>query len=550
MAVLRDQRLLEIALHSDFLDEDELDRLRLRARKEHRDLLSLVCYEKRIPTSLLYRCYAETQQLHFQDVQVQPDMQQLRRLGIERATQYLLLPFMGHDKTSLILLCANPEDRGVKQTAKRLLNRDFTWAVAVPELIERTLVKFAPLLNPYQDQATVPDFDPVTTLDDLLNQAYLRRASDMHLEPAAEGLAARYRIDGRLQPEGRLFSDIQGAALISRVKVLAELDIAESRMPQDGAMTHTTPLDQAIDIRVATMPTQFGERATLRLLGGDNTLLSLQEIGMAKAHLTLFDHTIKQPHGIILITGPTGSGKSTTLYAALNELADQEINILTAEDPVEMTIPGLSQLQVSSKTGFAGALRSFLRHDPDVIMVGEIRDRETAEIAMQAALTGHLVFSTLHTNSAPDSIPRLLDIGVEPYLAASTLLCVIAQRLVRKLCLHCRKPQSLSEKQRQWLQCDIDAMIFQAAGCAQCSGLGYQGRLPLFEFLWVDEALSEAIALGRSQEELLQQATDYLTLAEDGKSKLLQGLTTLQELQRLGIGLDWDDMKEMNEHVI
>jgi len=535
MTALREQRLLEAAIENNVLSQDKLEGLRQQARKEHIDLMMLLCFSLRLPMTLLYRNYAEINGYKFVGGEIKPDLILLRKLGLERALQFHIIPLLNHSE-SLIFLCANPEDRTVLQTIKRLAKQEFSLGIANPEHIQHTLNRYAPIINPYADDALLlTEFDPVKTLEEVLNQAYLHRASDVHFEPAEEGLHIRYRVDGQLQLENRLFSEMQGAALISRIKVLAELDIAESRIPQDGAMTHSTPIDIQIDIRVATLPTQFGERATLRLLGGDKQLVNLEKIGMAEKHLQLFKKTIAQPHGLILITGPTGSGKSTTLYAALNELADSKTNILTAEDPVEMTMAGISQVQVSSKTSFAQALRSFLRHDPDVIMVGEIRDNETAEIAMKAALTGHLVFSTLHTNSALDSIPRLTDIGVESYLVASTLLCVIAQRLVRRLCQFCYLSVRVTLEQAEVLQCDTQQQIFQPKGCAHCQGIGYAGRLPLFETLWVDSQLSEAIASQQSQVKLREKASSFISLAEDGRDKLLQGMTSLAELQRLGL---------------
>jgi len=538
MSVLRDQRLLEAAIESQLVSQQDLDTLRQQARKQHMDLLLLLRFSLRLPLALLYRNYAEIKGLPFFSHELKPDLLLLRKLGIERALQFHLLPIISIEANKTIIVCANPEDRSVAQNAKRLLNNDFELGVSDPATINLILHKYAPIISPYTDESYANDsFNPVATLQEVLDQAYLYRASDVHFEPIEEGLTIRFRIDGRLQNEGRLFPEEQGAALISRIKVLSELDIAESRIPQDGAMNHKTPIDNLIDIRVATLPIQYGERATLRLLGGDKQLVNLKNIGMAEKHLSLFKQTINKPHGIILITGPTGSGKSTTLYAALNELADSETNILTAEDPVEMTIPGISQVQVSSKTSFSQALRSFLRHDPDVIMVGEIRDSETAEIAMKAALTGHLVFSTLHTNSALDSIPRLTDIGVEPYLVASTLLCVIAQRLVRRLCAHCKQSSPATPEQVVLLSCPDNQQIFQPKGCAHCQGIGYAGRLPLFETLWVDKTLSDAIASQQSQLQLSEKANSFISLAEDGRDKLLQGTTSLDELQRLGLWL-------------
>lgn len=537
MAVLRDQRLLEAAVDNELVTQDVLDALRKQARKEHVDLMLLLRFTLRLPLALLYRNYAEVNSIRFISGEVKPEIPLLRKLGLERALQFYLLPVAIEEDEQRLLICANPEDRATLQAVKQLESGGkIELCMADPELITQVLLKYAPIINPYADESRLaPLFDPISILDGLLNHAYLNRASDVHFEPAAEGLSIRYRIDGRLQCDGRLFSELNGAALISRVKVLSELDIAESRIPQDGTMAHATPIGISFDIRVATLPTQFGERATLRLLGGDKNLLNLEKIGMAEKHLKLFRQTISHPHGIILITGPTGSGKSTTLYAALNELANTETNILTAEDPVEMTVPGISQVQVSGKTSFSQALRSFLRHDPDVIMVGEIRDNDTAEIAMKAALTGHLVFSTLHTNSALESIPRLMDIGVESYLVASTLLCVIAQRLVRQLCQHCRLPVSVTQAQEKMFDCDSQQQIYSPNGCAHCQGIGYAGRLPLFEILWVDSVLSEAIASRKSQAQLEQQANNLISLAEDGRDKLMQGATSLAELQRLGL---------------
>jgi len=538
MSVLREQRLIEAAIENEILTQDEFDGIRQQARKEHIDLMQLLCFSLRLPLALLYRNYAEMNGIDFISEEIKPDLPLLRKLGLERALQFHLIPIGINNTETPVFLCANPEDRSVLQTLKRLTQQQSALCIAEPEHIVQTLNKYAPIVNPYADDALLaPLFDPVNTLDKILNQAYLNRASDVHFEHAEEGLHIRYRVDGQLQVENHLYSETQGAALISRIKVLAELDIAESRIPQDGAMTHVTPIDINIDIRVATLPTKFGERATLRLLGGDKQLLNLEKIGMAEKHLQLFKKTIAQPHGLILITGPTGSGKSTTLYASLNELTDSKTNILTVEDPVEMPLAGVSQVQVNSKTSFAQALRSFLRHDPDVIMVGEIRDIETAEIAMKAALTGHLVFSTLHTNSALDSIPRLTDIGVESYLVASTLLCVIAQRLVRCLCQFCRVSVTLTIEQAEILQCDKELSVFEAKGCAHCQGVGYAGRLPLFETLWVDKHLSEAIASQQSQLKLKQKANSFISLAEDGRDKLMQGKTSLSELQSLGLWL-------------
>lgn len=279
------------------------------------------------------------------------------------------------------------------------------------------------------------------------------------------------------------------------------------------------------------------------MLGADTRLLTLKQLGMSEQSLSEFSNVIEQPHGIILITGPTGSGKSTTLYAALAELQNEETNILTAEDPVEMVVDGISQVQMNAKVNFASALRSFLRHDPDVIMVGEIRDGETGEIAIKAANTGHLVLSTLHTNSAISSITRLIDLGLEPFLIASSLLGVIAQRLARRLCDNCKQafPASTEDKIHLGINPDEEIKLWQAVGCPLCRGSGYKGRIALFETFWLDEEMESLITRGTDELILRQKAKHYTSLSSDGREKVIQGQTSIDELQRLGLLSNIDD---------
>ena len=378
-------------------------------------------------------------------------------------------------------------------------------------------------------------FDSVQVLDEVFEEAWLCRASDIHIEPYKESIQVRLRVDGRLQEYPRQFLVEEGLSLMSRMKVLASMDISEQRMPQDGGLTHTLANGIEFDVRAATMPTRFGERATLRLLGSDNQALSLSNIGMGARDQALFEREIRKPHGIILITGPTGSGKSTTLYAALQHIADTELNIMTVEDPVEYVMEGISQVQVGAKVSFSSALRSFLRHDPDVMMVGEIRDGETAGIAMKAAMTGHLVFSTLHTNSAIGAVNRLVDMDAERYLIGATLLAVIAQRLVRKLCPQCKQKRPVSEAEQAALQCEPDAQVWVPNGCAHCLDSGYKGRIALFETYWIDSKARQMIAEDATEAELRAHASEFSDLLSDGRQKVLQGVTSIGELQRLGL---------------
>lgn len=346
----------------------------------------------------------------------------------------------------------------------------------------------------------------------------------------------RLRIDGKLHDYPVAVDLDAGLGIISRIKVLSDLDISEQRQPQDGGFSYylAAPIDKSFNIRVATAPIRLGERVTMRLLAEESNALSLIDLGMASADLVRFRQAIAKPYGLILLTGPTGSGKSTTLCAALQEINQPDINIMTVENPIEYVIAGVSQLQTGSKVSFAAALRSFLRHDPDVLMVGEIRDAETADVAVKAAMTGHMVFSTLHTNNAVSAVTRLIDIGCEPFLIGSTVTAVIAQRLVRQLCVHCRTPRLAHASEFEELGVVEAVSIFQPVGCSLCQGSGYKGRLGLFETLWFDDQLARMVTRGADEEMLEENAGKRLQyMWEDGIRKVLQGLTTLDELRNV-----------------
>ena len=380
------------------------------------------------------------------------------------------------------------------------------------------------------------DFDAAGLSEELLYAAVIRQASDIHLDPDPEGLRIRFRVDGTLEDIHHLPTAVF-QPLTNRFKVLAQMDIAEKRAPQDGGFRHDCGDGRSVDIRAATLPTRWGERMTLRLLGLQTGELTLGKLGMNEDYLAVFESALSQPHGMILLTGPTGSGKSTTLYAGLRRLLERErLNVITIEDPIEYDIAGVAQVAVDSadKTSFAKALRSLLRHDPDVVMIGEIRDGETAEIAIRASLTGHLVFSTLHTNSAPSAITRLANMGVQRYLIASTLRLAIAQRLVRRLCRRCRAPRVLTEREARTLGRPEAAgqPAFDPTGCLYCGGRGYVGRLALFEFLALDESASDLVARGADERELLAEMRRKRlpTLLDDALAKLAGGDTTFAEV--------------------
>jgi general secretion pathway protein E/type IV pilus assembly protein PilB len=382
-----------------------------------------------------------------------------------------------------------------------------------------------------EDEASIIRF-----VNQVLKDAIELRASDIHLEPFEDEFKIRYRIDGELQevpvpPQLKQFQP----AIVSRVKILSHLNIAEKRLPQDGRIK--VRIDNAeVDIRVSVIPMLHGEAVVMRLLRQNSTLRGLKDIGMNTRELEHFQSVLRLPHGIILVTGPTGSGKTSTLYTALNEINDAVRKIITVEDPVEYQLKGVNQIQVNEKSGltFARGLRSILRHDPDVILIGEIRDAETAQIAVQASLTGHLVFSTLHTNDAPGALTRLVDMGVEPYLVASSLEAVLAQRLVRVLCPHCKQPDTSERAQAFKLKLGIpaDKIIYKSIGCRECRNTGFFGRHAIFEWMDTDEEIRQLI-LKSASTDLIRAAArkaGMRTLAEDGWRLVAAGVTTVEEV--------------------
>ena len=370
----------------------------------------------------------------------------------------------------------------------------------------------------------------------LLTQALRQGASDIHIEPYEARSVVRFRVDGTLQNVAEPHRALH-AAMLSRIKIMANLDIAEKRLPQDGRISLRLAGRQ-VDVRVATLPTGFGERAVLRLLDKEGGRLELTNLGMDDATLATIDELIHQPHGIVLVTGPTGSGKTTTLYAALSRIDSLGLNIMTVEDPIEYELDGVSQTHVNSKIGmtFARALRSILRHDPDVIMIGEIRDLETAQIAVQASLTGHLVLATLHTNDAVSATTRLVDMGVEPYLLSSSLLGVLAQRLVRKLCPACKAGYAPSSADLAELgDRYAGGKLYAAVGCEACSGTGYSGRTGIYELLTVDQEAKRLIHEGASEQLLRDHVVSrgMRGLRQDGLRWVLSGVTSLEEAVRV-----------------
>ncbi|OGW49848.1 MAG: type II secretion system protein GspE [Nitrospirae bacterium GWC2_57_9] len=427
----------------------------------------------------------------------------------------------------------------ILDTVNRLHSEEMNKAEDTVQQMEDDDLSFlAAELEEPTDLLEVTDDAPIIRLvNSLLSQAIRERASDIHIEPFEKDLVARFRIDGILYNILTIQKRYQ-ASIASRVKIMSGLNIAEKRLPQDGGMRIKIG-GKDVDVRVSIVPISFGERIVLRLLYRESAMLPLEQIGFSRGNLDHFNQLITRPHGIILVTGPTGSGKTTTLYASLSKINSPDKNIITIEDPIEYQLKGIGQIQVNAKINltFAAGLRSVLRQDPDVILVGEIRDGETAEIAIQAALTGHLVFSTLHTNDAAGAVTRLIDMKIEPFLISSSVMAILAQRLVRVLCKECREPYEITPAEMEELELNTStgATVYRARGCENCFNTGYLGRKAIYELLLVDDEIRQLIMKNTDAATIRAAAMQrgMRTLRQDGADNVLQGVTSIEEVVRV-----------------
>ncbi len=446
---------------------------------------------------------------------------------------------------------SSPQD--IDRLLERLQDPDFGNGATAPDELDAGAAE-SPPAAPAPQPSTGPMYDftqnatinfgasgedssVIQLVQRVIREAVERGASDIHFEPAEEDMRVRYRIDGVLQ-EAAAIPPSAVPAVVSRVKIISDLDIAERRVPQDGRISIEIA-DRPIDLRVATLPCAYGENVVMRILDQSKVMIDLEQLGMLPQALERFTKAFSQAHGAVLVTGPTGSGKSTSLYGALNQLNTIEKNIITIEDPVEYQLDGITQVQTNNKAGlsFASGLRSMMRADPDIIMVGEIRDRETAQIAIEAALTGHLVLSTLHTNDAPGAVTRLIEMGIEPFLVGSAVDCVVAQRLARLLCEECKRRTTVkSEVMRaNGFDVGLDLEAYEPVGCARCGGSGYKGRIGLYEVMWVSETI-RSLAVSREPSETIAHAAVHegmMRLREDGLEKVRRGLTSVAEIARV-----------------
>jgi type II secretion system protein E len=480
------------------------------------------------------------------------------------AYHYELVPVKSDEHSMTIMMAAQP-DIHTLDDIKLLLKKDINIIIVSKADIADSLKKYygvgadtiekmvseraeektpAFLTRETSAAEAADDASIIKFINQIILEAHKDRATDIHIEPYEDELRIRYRIDGILA-DTKVPASIKNfqSSIISRIKIMANMDIAEHRIPQDGRIRIKGSGNEDIDLRVSMMPTPFGESIVIRLLSTDARFANfkLSDLGLFEKDKQILETVIKRPNGIIFLTGPTGSGKTTTLYTCLNLINDKKNKIITIEDPIEYQIKGVTQIQVNLKTNltFAEALRSILRHDPDVIMVGEVRDYETAEIAIRVALTGHLVFSTLHTNDAAGGITRLIDMGVEPFLVSSTVECFIAQRLVRIICPKCKRPANLDKEALHEIGIAESKLtktqIFEGAGCEECRNTGYQGRIAIYEILVMSEPIRELVLRRASSEQIKKKAIELgmKTLRQGGLNKVLQGITTLSEVMRV-----------------
>ncbi len=555
------QRLGEILVQAGAITEDDLHRA-LEIQKKDKTRLGAVLVDLDIASeSQVYEALAEQMGLPLIDLEtVAIDPSVVKLIPQEVAEQKNLLPIELEDGT-LTIAMSDPTDVIAIDDARARTGYRIRTVIAPESSIAEHLEKYYHLdqaiyevmqevsgdiddieflkeQDEDQDATDGGDHAPIIKLVSiLLTDAVRSGASDIHIEPSETNVKVRYRIDGLLQEKMTVPKHMQ-ALVTSRMKIISDMDIAERRRPQDGRAKMRVGSNE-VDLRVSALPTMYGEKIVVRILDKSKGMVDLDTAGFSKHNLGLIHSLVRQPQGIVLVTGPTGSGKTSTLYACLSELVQPTVNVVTVEDPIEYALPGVNQVQVNEKAGltFANALRSILRQDPNIIMVGEIRDLETAEIAFQASLTGHLVLSTLHTNDAPSALTRLVDLGVERYLVASSVVGVMAQRLARVICPRCKEEAEPTESERVILdpQRHADMVFYRGKGCKRCNNTGYAGRTPIAEVLVMDSRIKDEVIMGGNERavQLAALRAGMRTLRDDGMEKVRQGITTLEEVVRL-----------------
>jgi type IV pilus assembly protein PilB len=557
------KRTGEILIEMGVLTQDQLEQALAEQRVSHVRVGEIALAKGWVSKNDLLQALARRLGVKYVDIPaVRLDPVASELISQRDARRYGALPVSFVNEHTVLVAMADPSNIVAIDDLRILTGFDIEPAVADAEDIAAALAKLKASDESVSEQLAMRTSDaeeegshderdireqvdaaPVVKLvNGILARAADEGASDIHFEPQAKEMLVRFRHDGVLHETLTIPKRLQ-AGVTSRLKIMADLDIAERRIPQDGRIGLTVG-GRPIDMRVAALPTVYGEKIVIRLLDRSNVMLRLEDLGFAEQALVRYRRSFMKPYGAVLVTGPTGSGKSTTLYGTLNILNTSEKNIITVEDPVEYRLAGINQVQINPKAGltFATGLRSILRCDPDIIMIGEIRDRETAQIAVESALTGHLVLSTLHTNDAPGALTRLTEMGVEPFLTASAVDCVIAQRLVRKLCEGCKEPYQANEEMLQSLGFSDtavsrwrDTMLYRPVGCSRCNTTGYKGRLGLYEIMLVSEAIERLIVERKSADEInrVAIAEGMVSLRDDGLERVLQGITSIEEISRV-----------------
>ena len=553
----KSKQLGQILIELGYITQEQLDSALEEHRKTPKSLGRVLIDLQMIKEADLVRALAEQVGLEFVDLSDYPiDPTSTVLLPEERARRYRALP-IGDRDGKLLVAMSDPANVIALDDIRTITGREVLPVVATATDLEQAIQKYsgmdtqvealanvaAEALEGDEDEmeAALEDAPIVKLVNAIMTQAVGERASDVHIEPAEKNVRIRFRVDGVLhEPMPAAPKNIQGG-LISRLKVMADMNIAEKRVPQDGRISMKVGAKQ-LDLRVATLPAIWGEKVVIRVLDKSNALLRLEDLGFLEDAYKRFADSFRKPYGAILVTGPTGSGKSTTMYSTLNILNEVDKNIITVEDPVEYRLAGVNQIQVNPKAGltFAAALRSILRADPDIVLIGEIRDKETATIAIEAALTGHLVLSSLHTNDAASAISRLVEMDVETFLVASAIDCVVAQRLARKLCEKCKQgyrpepPELAAAGYPEWLWPEVE-QLYKHVGCQACSHTGYRGRLGLYEVMPMTEEI-ERLTVERASADAIRTVAvqqGMMTLRDDGLEKARMGITSLDEVARV-----------------
>jgi type IV pilus assembly protein PilB len=546
--------LPDVLVELGFISTERMQDVLTQASQAGRSAEEILRDDGELSSEQLARATAERFGLDFVDMTIfKPDLTAVSLVSSSAAKRYNAVP-VGHDESGALLIAmADPSNILALDDLKLMTGQDrLRPVVAVPEDIAGLISRAKSLDDAVADATEGEDEDepiisdiresaddaPVIKLvNSIIAEAVEEGASDIHFEPEGRDMRVRFRVDGVLG-EVTTIPRRMVAGVISRVKIMGQLDIAERRLPQDGRIGLTVD-GHPVDVRIVTLPTALGEGVIMRILDKEQVLLTLDTLGMREDALTRFEIAIRQSYGAVLVTGPTGSGKSTTLYAGLNAINTVEKKIITIEDPVEYQLPGINQVSVNLKAGltFAKGLRSMLRADPDIIMVGEIRDSETARIAVESALTGHLVLSTLHTNDAPSAITRLTEMDIEPFLSSSAIDCIVAQRLARKLCTYCKRQVTLTAEslRTQAFHVDYDIQAFEAVGCARCNYSGYRGRIGLYEVMVNSDEIRELTIRRSSSDEIrkIAIAQGMTPLRDDGLEKVKLGITSIEEVLRV-----------------